>query len=151
MATDQPGSGLSFYWAASPTEELPARLNRAWNRYLEYVQQSGFLERWRHAHALFFGRSDDPTMASDRVGYGGQQGETVLVRSNQFRSLLEHTHVLITGTRPTLQARGISASATSQTAARMAEQVFEYYLEEHKLERAMQEADRFALRYGEGD
>lgn len=150
MATDQPGAGLDWYWCASPTEELPARLNRAWNRYLEYVQQSGFLERWQHAHNLFFGRSDDPTMSSDRVGYGGQQGETVLVRSNQFRSLLEHTHVLITGTRPTLQARGINASATSQTAARMAEQVFEYYLEEHKLERAMQEADRFALRYGEG-
>jgi len=150
MATDQPGAGLDWYWCASPTEELPARLNRAWSRYLEYVQQSGFLERWQHAHNLFFGRSDDPTMSSDRVGYGGQQGETVLVRSNQFRSLLEHTHVLITGTRPTLNARGINASASSQTAARMAEQVFEYYLEEHKLERAMQEADRFALRYGEG-
>jgi hypothetical protein len=150
-ASSQPGSGLAYYWAASPDEELGPLMMEWWRLYLTHLLRSGRLELWRRAHNLYYGLDADGGWSrSSAVAYGGEGGEYVQLRVNEFRSLLEHTHTLITGTRPTLIARGMNASAKSQTAARLAEGVFEYYLEEQKLEQAMQQASRFALRYGEG-
>jgi len=146
-----PGAGLGYYWLASPADELPALMKAAWDRYLRHLQMTGRLDLWSRAHQLYYGLDASGGWSSSAaVAYGGEQGEYVQLRVNEFRSLLEHTHTLITGTRPTLMARGMNASASSQTAARLAEGVFEYYLEERHLEQAMQQASRFALRYGEG-
>lgn len=148
---NQPGAGLDFYWLASPADDLPGLMRMAWDRYLRHLMMTGRLDLWRRAHQLYYGLDADGGWTnSAAVSYGGEQGEYVQLRVNEFRSLLEHTHTLITGTRPTLIARGMNASASSQTAARLAEGVFEYYLEERHLEQAMQQASRFALRYGEG-
>ena len=150
-SSGDPGAGLGYYWGAAPAEDLAPIMMQWWNRYLQHLMSTGRLELWRRAHLLYYGLDAEGGWSrSSAVSYGGEQGEYVQLRVNEFRSLLEHTHTLITGTRPTLMARGMNASARSQTAARLAEGVFEYYLEEHKLERAMQQASRFALRYGEG-
>lgn len=138
------------YWATTEPEELAQKLVERREAYYNYLEGTGRLALWRKSHRLYYGVDDEGTSTSFSPSYGGQQGEVTLLKVNQYYSFLEHIYVLITGTRPTLRALGVNNSNKAQTAAKLAEGVFEYYLREGRLEKTMQLACKYALRFGEG-
>lgn len=143
-------SNIDSYWATTDIEELAIALEKKRETYYKHCEGTGRLALWRKSHRLYYGVDDEGTTTSFAPSYGGQQGELVLSKVNNYYSLLEHIHVLITGTRPTLKALGLNNSNKAQTAAKLAEGVFEYYLREGRLEKSLQLAAKYALRFGEG-
>jgi hypothetical protein len=151
MTNDLQLSLGSEYWAAAESEKMPDLLQEKAARYYDHISQTGRLELWRRSNQLYYGLDgDDGYTKSSHVTYGGRQGEIVQLRINEYRSLLEHMYVLVTGTRPTLTGRPVNADAKSLNQAKLATSVFEFYLDEKQIEQVIRQVTKLGIRLGEG-
>lgn len=139
------------YWATLPTQELAAEVERKASAYYHALEGSGRLEVWRKAVQTYFGLDEyGEWKNSVAVTYGGEQGELSMIRVNEFRSLVRHTLVLITGSRPAFQARARNGDYTSRLQAQLAESLIDYYMDEEQLEDVAVQVAEYALLLGEG-
>ena len=149
--TNQRTKSRTEYWAAANIETLPDEMVRQCARYYEHVESTGRADLWRRSNRLFYGLDADGGWSnSAAVSYGGEQGELVLLRVNHYRSLLEHTLALVTGTRPAMLARAVNADSKSQAQAKIADGLLDFYMDEKHLEEHAVNAVRYILRFGEG-
>lgn len=139
------------YWATVDREELGAQMNRLIDAFLNDLDMSGRLDLWRRAIRLYFGYDAEGGWAnSAALSFGGDAGETVLLRANQFRSLLRSMIVMATGTRPSFTARPKTADTHAQQEAVLAENILDYYISDYGLEDDAIDAAVYALLLGEG-
>ena len=139
------------YWATVETDALGAQMNRLIDAHLDDLDLSGRLDLWRRAIRLYFGYdAEGGWQNSAALTFGGDMGETVMLRANQFRSLLRSMITLVTGTRPSFTARPKSADTHAQAEARLSEAILDYYISDYGLEDDAVDACTFALLLGEG-
>lgn len=139
------------YWATVDPDELAPQMNRLIDAYLDDLDMSGRLNLWRRAIRLYFGYdAEGGWQNSAALTFGGDQGETVMLRANQFRSLLRSMITLVTGTRPSFTARPKTADTHAQAEARLAESILDYYISDYGLEDDTVDAAVYALLLGEG-
>lgn len=140
------------YWATVDTpEELAAAINAKIDDYFNDVRTAGRDAMWRRAARLYFGYdADGGWNNSAAVSYGGDNGETVLLRVNQFRSLLRSMITLVTGTRPIFNARPKTADTRAQAEAKLAEAILDFYIRDYGLEDETVITTIYALVAGEG-
>lgn len=143
--------GRRQYWAKAPIEELAGEVKRKHREYLEHLRTSGRMELLRRAHNLYYGLdAEGGWNNSAAITTGGDQGELLQLRANEFRSLGEHTLVLTTGSRPSFTARSTNADYESQAQVKLAEQLLDYYLDEKNLEDVAIRACEMAIVASEG-
>lgn len=139
------------YWASVPSDELADEMLDRIKTYWDYIDDSGRAQLWDRAHRMYYGLdADGGWQNSAAVTFGGEEGEEVLLRVNQFRSLLEHVLALVTATRPAMVARAVNADASSLAQAKIADGLLEFFMDERHLEDLAVEAMRMILRCGEG-
>ncbi len=142
---------VDHYWATVEPQELASQMNRLVDAYLDDLELSGRLDVWRRAIRLYFGYdADGGWQNSAALSFGGEQGETVMLRANQFRSLLRSMITLVTGTRPSFTARPKTADTHAQAEARLAESILDFYISDYGLEDDTVDAAVYALLLGEG-
>lgn len=141
----------SDYWATREGDAINAAIKEQVTRYVEYCRETGRTELWERSRCAYY-RLDSSGNWRDAaaVRFTGEQGENVSVRVNHFRSLLDHVHVLTTGSRPSFSARAANADYKSQAQTAVAEGALDYYLTTHRIEDQAKEVAGWALRYGEG-
>lgn len=139
------------YWATAPVEELAEEVHTQMRRYVEHLRNSGRMELLRRAHNLYYGLDAEGGWTnSAAITTGGEQGELLQLRANEFRSLCEHTLSLTTGSRPSFTARSTNADFESQAQVKLAEQALDYYLDEKNLEGIAIHACEHGIVCGEG-
>lgn len=145
------------YWAREEDPDvLAALIMEKVNVYLNSLQRTGRLELWRRSTQFYYGMDgQEGAVRSDQIIYGGEQGELVLMRENHFRNLIVHKHSLVTGTRPSFNAKPNNTDAASLEEAKIAQGIFEYYLDnggpsDEGIENEAKDAALYAIRYGEG-
>ncbi len=107
-------------------EYLDALCNKV-NIYRNFVARSGHATLWATALGAFFGSSEDGKN-SWRVTPGGEFGELVQMKVNDFASLLRHQLVLAVQERPAGIAKAVNTDVKTLRDAHIGSQLVEYFL-----------------------
>lgn len=116
------------------------------NSYRAYCSASGQVNRWSLSIANYYGVSPDGKN-SWRVTPGGEFGELVQLKVNDYASLVRHQVVLAIQSRPAGMAKAINSDVETLRNARIGTQLVEYYLSDpsHQFERDYVQALQLSL------
>jgi hypothetical protein len=138
----------NIYFAAKPSKDTANILMskaKAWfdrltnNKYLDKLRNS-----WAAYHGAYFG-SD-----GHEIIFTGEQGELVNIGVNHIRNLAQHILVMITGSRPIMEARSVNTDYKSLSQTILANELLDYYMREKRLEDVLRRAVEFAIVMGSG-
>lgn len=138
------------YFAADEAEKTASTLLDRANSWYNELDTNGYLEKlrtmWAAYHGAYFTDFDD----GHSITFGGEQGELANLTVNHIRNLAQHILVMVTSTRPSLQARAINTDHKSLVQARLANGLLDYYLREKRLEEYLKVAVEYAIVLGSG-
>lgn len=140
-----------IYWASQPSDEIALSICNKVYDFDMYLQSTGRMALVRRSLDMYYGfDADGKWSRSTAVTFGGQSGETVLLRGNHYRSLVDQRVIMVTGQRPSYEAMAVNNDSESAAAADLAEGIFEYQLNKCGLEDLLKEACKLSHLVGEG-
>ena len=140
-----------YYWAAAPLAELPEIVRERSMAFRERLDGDGRMDLWRRLERTYYGLdAEGQWRSSAAVTFGGDSGENVMVRVNEFRSIVRAIAAIVTAERPAFIAQAMSGNAASLDAAPLCEGLVSSYYETKGLEDIAQETARYACILGEG-
>lgn len=119
-----------IYFAALPAEDpqyLDELLNKI-DQYRNFCSDTGKFAKWQRALNNYYGVSSDGLKSSNVITRGGDSGQLSMMKVNDYRNLIQHQLILITGQRPAGQAKAINSDPESLHQARIGSLLTEYYL-----------------------
>lgn len=142
----------SDYWAGRQGEqEMVTAIRKRVRDYVNYCEQTGRWRTWRKAHSSYYGTDPDQEWnGSASVNFGGEQGENTMLRVNQYGSLLDRAHQLVTGSRPSFSCRPANSDYKSLAQAKVGDNVLAHYYSVRGIEEQCTRATRYAQLYWEG-
>ena len=151
IGTDEETNNTSAntYFAALPPDELTRKLTEKIQDYYEFATRYGFLDLWRRGYMAYYGKSGTGTDTS-RLSQAGTNGETFVLKVNNFRSLLNNLLTLTTSQRPAIQPKATNSDFKSFQECVLARGILDYYMETKCVEKELKKACEFALLAGEG-
>jgi hypothetical protein len=141
----------SEYFAAVPSDRIGDELQGKVDMYYAYLTSSSLVDLWRKAYYAYYGmapNSDATTSALFAIGSliaGGDEGEIVKVKVNQYRSFVTHLLVLTTQTRPAMECRAVNSDSASLSQAWLGDGILDYFMREKHLERNIRDAVEIAI------
>lgn len=132
-------AGLPFF-----SKELAQELLVKKEMWHEFIKGTGIMQLWAEKMRTYYGMGTNGS-SSQRISYGGSQGELSLMRINDFRNLLTHVLTLITSQRPAGQAKAVNTDSQSLRNAKIGTAVSEYYLSQGGYEQKFVNAVEVAL------
>lgn len=138
-----------YFATLQGTEYLDALKNKL-RTYRNYIANTGLKARWALSLGAKYGTSEDGKQ-SWRVTPGGEFGELVQMKVNEFASLVQHQVVLAVQQRPAGIAKAINTDVKTLRDARIGTLLSEYYLTDpaHRFELDYIQALELALLTGE--
>lgn len=146
MATDK----KNMYFAAKDASDVASTLLSRANSWYYEIDSNGYLDKLRAMYNAYHGNFYGDFSGGHRVSFGGEQGELTNVAVNHLRNLATNMVVMITATRPSLQARAVNSDSKSQIQAKLANGLLDYYLKEKRLEVYLHKAAEYATVLGAG-
>lgn len=138
------------YFAAKEPKDAASILMSKADDWFRELDTNGYLDKLRVMWASYYNAYYTDIGDSHTVTFSGEQGELVQISVNHLRNLAQHMLVMITGSRPALQARAINTDYKSLTQARLANGILEYYMREKRLEVYLKKAVESAIVLGSG-
>lgn len=140
-----------FYWASAPAAELPDVIDEKARAFWNRLESDGRLDLWRRLERTYYGLDGEGAWkTSAAVTFGGDSGENVMVRINEFRSIVRGIASIVSAERPAFVAQALSGDAASLDAAPLCEGIVSSYYETRGLEDIASETARYAILLGEG-
>lgn len=115
------------YFATLNGQEYLDALKNKVNVYRDYIGRSGHVTLWQTSVGAYYGASEDGKQ-SWRVTPGGEFGELVQQKVNDYASLIRHQVVLAVQERPAGIAKAVNTDIKTLRDARIGSQLVEYYL-----------------------
>lgn len=135
MTTVQTGTQRDYYWANAPTTELPDVVRERCRAFWARLERDGRIDLWRRLERTFYGWDGDGGWSnSTAVTFGGEDGESVMLRVNQFRSIVRAIAALVTAERPAFTAQALQNDGASLDAAPLCEGLVTSYYETRGVE-----------------
>ncbi len=73
-----------------------------------------------------------------KISFSGEQGEIANLPVNHLRNIAQNILVMITATRPAMEARAVNTDYKSLVQTKLANGLLDYYMREKRLELNMQ-------------
>ena len=144
-------SDSTDYWAAVSTDELSDRVSERFSTYTDEMNRTGRLALWRKSVRQYYGQDGTGGYAnSSAVRFGGEQGELALLNVNHYRSLINATMSMVTSQRPAFKAMALSDDHEAARQVTLAENIWDYELDEGSIEVACHKAAELSCVLGEG-
>lgn len=141
----------AHYWAASPAEDLPQVIKAKAIKYRMRLQRDGRLDLWRRAERTYYGQDATGGMAnSNAVSFGGEAGEQILIRVNQFASMIKALLATAITKRLSYSPLATNNDAESAQQVTLAQSLLESYTRTCDLEGLRMNKARMAVLFGEG-
>lgn len=138
----------NIYFAKLEPKELSSSLIGKASKWFDRLETNRYLDKirasWCAYHGAYFGTD------GHEITFSGDQGELVNLGVNHYRNLGQHMLVMITGTRPSIEARSINTDSKSLTQAILANELLDYYMREKRLEDVIHRAAEYAISLGTG-
>lgn len=139
------------YWASKPSKEAVKTMLEKVQAYDMHLDETGRILMCRRALDTYYGMDPDGGVGTaHKIGFGGEQGETMLMRLNHFRSIVDQKVVMATGQRPSYDAMALNADYKAAEETELAENIFEYELSVSGLEDCLKDACKRSRLTGEG-
>ncbi len=117
------------YWLTRSPELLGQAVREHYNKYIDELERRGILSLYGLALRRYYGSDHSGEGSVAGVTIGGEQGETVELTVNQYRSIVTSLLSLTTASRPAFIGTARDDSADAMAAVQLAEQIWEYELD----------------------
>lgn len=138
------------YFAAQDAVETASILLAKSKSFYNVLEANFYLEKlarmWRTYHGCF----EVSVGGGHQISFTGEQEELVSLHVNHFRNLAQHVFVMITSSRPIMEARAINSDYKSIAQTYLANGILDYYMREKHLEDALKTATEMAIILGAG-
>lgn len=138
------------YFASKPSDESAAILLGKAQHWFNNLESNGYLEKLKDMWMAYYGAYDVDVGSGHRITFAGEQGELTKLNVNHFRNLAQHLLVMITATRPALDARATNTDYKSLVQTRLANGLLDYYMREKRLEKYLKTSVECAIVLGAG-
>lgn len=139
------------YWATVPKERLPEIVRTRADIYWQQLERRGYTELWRKVFQAYYGVDANGDWAeSCAVTFVGSDGERVMPRMAQFRSIVDGVLSLGGHERPAFTAKAVNNRASSLMEAPIATGIIQSIWHDWALEERGAEVDKLAILYGLG-
>lgn len=137
-----------IYWALETGDDLATALHTRMQEYRDHLEGRGVLADIRRSRLAYQGRdSEGGGHQTSGVGFSGESGELVVLKSNQYRSLIRLMLSLTTSARQAYDAVARDDSAASMEAVQLAEQLFDHHLDNGVEDAATEGGERMLVDY----
>lgn len=138
------------YFANRDADQTAEVVLRKANHWFDGLETNGYLDKirdcWSAYHGAYYNRVSD----GHQVSYSGEQGEITNLPVNHFRNIARHILVMVTATRPAMEARATNTDYKSLVQTKLANGLLDYYLREKRLESYLHRAIEYAIVLGSG-
>lgn len=139
-----------MYFAAKDQKDSAQVLLDKANSWFNELNTNGYLQKLRMMWAAYHGAYYTSFTEGHQITFNGEQGELVNIAINHLRNLAQHILVMVTATRPSLQARAVNTDQKSLIQARLGNGLLDYYMREKRLEDYLKKAVEYAVVLGSG-
>lgn len=137
------------YFASKPSKDCASILLGKGDSFFNILRGNNYLTKlqnsWRMYHGAYL---NDYVGNGHQVSFTGEQGELTQIPINHFRNIAQHIYVMITSSRPTMDARAINTDYKSYAQTYLANGILDYYMREKKLEDALKKATELCIVLG---
>ena len=140
----------SVYFAAKEAKETASILMAKAKSFYNVLEANFYLEKLARMWRVYHGCFEVSVGGGHQISFTGEQEELVSLHVNHFRNLAQHIHVMITASRPVMEARAINSDYKSIAQTYLANGILDYYMREKKLEDALKTAVEMAIILGAG-
>lgn len=138
------------YFASRPPEETSAVLMSKAQSWFNNLDSNGYLEKLRDMWGAYHGAYYSDAASGHKISFSGEQGEFANLPVNHFRNIAQNILVMITATRPTMEARAVNTDYRSFVQTKLANSLLDYYMREKRLEKYLKVAVEHAIVLGAG-
>ncbi len=142
--------GGSTYFAAREANETVSVLLAKANAWFHNLDTSGYLDKLREMWAAYHGAYYSTVQNGHKISFSGEQGELANLPINHLRNIGQNILVMITATRPAMEARSVNTDYKSLIQTKLANGLLDYYMREKRLERYLKTAVEYAIVLGSG-
>lgn len=142
-------SGDQYFAAKTADETAGVLIGRA-NMWFQDLESAGYLDKLREMWAAYHGAYYTNVTDSHRISFSGVQGELANLPVNHFRNIAQNMLVMITSSRPAMEARAVNTDYKSLVQTKLANSLLDYYMREKRLERYLKTAAEYAIVFGSG-
>lgn len=140
---------LQKYFAAEDADRCTAELLNRAKTFYEDPTCNSYLNMLRRCWEMYYNFNSNVSGSNTHtIQFTGDQGELVNLPVNHFHNLGQHIYVMITGSRPTMEARAINTDYKSLSQALLANNILDYYMRERKLETVINKATELSIVLG---
>jgi hypothetical protein len=139
-----------IYFAARKPEDTAKIVLEKANKWFNNLDSNGYLDKLRQMWAAYHGAYYSDVNDGHKITFSGEQGEFANLPINHLRNICRHTLIMITATRPTLEARAVNTDYRSQAQTILANGLLDYYMREKRLESYVKRAVEYAIVLGAG-
>lgn len=138
------------YFAAREADETVSVLLTKANAWFRNLDTNGYLDKLREMWAAYHGAYYTSVQDGHRITFSGEQGELANLPVNHLRNIAQNILVMITSTRPSMEARSVNTDYKSFVQTKLANGLLDYYMREKRLERYLKTAVEYAIVLGSG-
>lgn len=138
-----------YFAARKPEDTAKIVLGKA-NKWFNNLDSNGYLDKLREMWAAYHGAYYGDIDSGHQITFSGEQGEFANLPINHLRNICRHTLIMITATRPALEARAVNTDYRSQAQTILANGLLDYYMREKRLESYVKRAVEYAIVLGAG-
>ncbi len=142
-------SNEKYFAAREANETVNVLLTKA-NSWFRNLDTNGYLDKLRQMWAAYHGAYYSSVQDGHKISFSGEQGEYVNLPVNHLRNIAQNTLVMITATRPVMEARAVNTDYKSLVQTKLANGLLDYYMREKRLERYLKTAVEYAIVLGAG-
>lgn len=135
------------YFGAEESDKLVAYLDKRAQDWFQALTTSDYIDKikrsWQAYHGIYYENSHT-------ISFGGENGELVNMPVNHYANIAQTTLTMVTGTRPSFQARAINTDLKSQIQTNLANGLLDFYMRDKRLEQDLKKAVEYAIVLGTG-
>lgn len=140
---------MTYFAAKEASDTASILLNKARSFY-NVLEANAYLEKLGRMYRAYYGQYDSGVGYGHQTNFAGEQGELVKIPVNHFRNIAQHMYVMITSSRPVMDARAINTDYKSLSQTILANGILDYYMREKGLENVLKQAAEMAIVLGAG-
>ena len=135
----------NMYFANRPKDEIAKYALEKVEDYYTYLETSGRLYLYRSIYNMYY----RARTTKGQLYVSGKTGEYLNMDTADFRNLIQHLKVLTTQARAAFTPIATNTDYKSESQARVARGILEYYMKEKKIGRLIDQASELAIMYGD--
>jgi hypothetical protein len=143
-------SNNDVYFAAREADEAVSVLLQKAHYWFKTLDTNGYLDKLKDMWAAYHGAYYSSVQDGHKISFSGSQGEFANLPVNHLRNICQNMLVMITATRPSMEARSVNTDYRSLVQTRLANGLLDYYMREKRLERYLKTACEYAIVLGSG-